>query len=596
MMSIIKPEDVRHLVFGGGGGRGWAHIGAIQYLETRIGKPLVTLDDRASGRIEGVAGASIGAFVAMCVALGATASQIRDFASVRLNAAGHRPGEADTPILLEDISWPANILGVQTVVNGKFEPDSRNETQPHMLTDEYLRDSLVEVLGIERSPAFLTWLNWDLRGSRPSTLMDQLRQAIDGRLDTSEFLRQFRVFTRNEENFKKYFVNLQLGGLIPGYLLKDFITRAVKRFANTSGMTTGSDGTLTFRELYDQQSVELAVTGTQLASRRGYLFSYRDTPDFEIVPAVCISMAFPLIFKPVSVSSTPRSRRVMPDHYTGRWSDGGMINNLPLRAFPRRGSLALDPRTVAFALTEPANRESGTTVKSNFDRIYRELSGVYLDQPVNSQLALETDVAQVVSLKTPELNTFDLTWSEKKVSAAIDAAEQTTREYFQPSQVPGIFAVVKQWATSGKTDKDAVDPQLFEAIVRAQFRSYFKVVTPAPVYVIPFIDEDKTRSDALCSVDLIVGCSPDVRTWFLVEAKSSPTARLSRPQRDLFPFIGKFGGLLVNARKDDDEEWAPFVDRTELPAQEVIVVMPYNLSECYKKQVEQVEMQSIFPD
>src|SRR4051794_29969023 len=96
-MPIVQASDLRYLIFGGGGGRGWAHIGAIRELEAaRQVQSLVPWDSapRSAGSnsakppaprsaIEGVAGASVGAFVALCVALGASAKEIAAFARMK---------------------------------------------------------------------------------------------------------------------------------------------------------------------------------------------------------------------------------------------------------------------------------------------------------------------------------------------------------------------------------------------------------------------------------------------------------------------------------------------------------------------------------
>jgi hypothetical protein len=76
---------------------------------------------------------------------------------------------------------------------------------------------------------------------------------------------------------------------------------------------------------------------------------------------------------------------------------------------------------------------------------------------------------------------------------------------------------------------------------------------------------------------MIVGTSAEPHTWLLIEAKSSPTAPLSERQSELHKLVEKFGGVLLNKRDYDDEEWAPFVDQSELPAKGITVVMPSNL-------------------
>ncbi|MGY4856863.1 patatin-like phospholipase family protein [Cryobacterium sp. AP23] len=608
--AIAAPAEVRYLVFGGGGGRGWAHIGAIKKLERLTRAPLVQptrvsigprrdfpLPNQPPGSgIRGCAGASIGAFIAMCVALGATHSTIRKLAE---EALGQRQvGAIMVPALLDDERFAvttqppgtSNLHSRPAVRDGQFA--YQGTSTPTISTEdgfaEYLKLSLLELVGGLGSPGALIAADL-LESARPHpmwmlanmfhddetsnfvSIANGIRLILDGRLAQSDRGGQFRVFTRDAAAFRTYLASFLEGeGILPGWALHRFVTDALKTLGKPLGLAGSSKGLTTFRDLYLRTNVELAVSATQVLQRRGRLFSYRTTPDFGIVPAVCMSMAFPLLFKPVSVSQSQGGTRVMPDHYNGRYLDGGMVNNLPLRAFTRPTSLSLHPRTLAFALFEDPDFRSGTTIGTSVAQISREVFGILADQPMNSQFLLETDGAQVVPLRTSELSTFDFVDRRTgDIDRAIDTAYRRTGEYFEAP--PKINTLVTAWST-GQANPNDVDPDFFEAMARAQFRRYFPVVSPAPLYV-------RTRGGRF-SIDLIVGTSMKPDTWRLVEAKAGSSG-LSKAQSSGHPVFAKTGGLLINQKHDgrtnDDDEWRPFIDELRLPPTKVVVTTPVSL-------------------
>jgi hypothetical protein len=235
-------------------------------------------------------------------------------------------------------------------------------------------------------------------------------------------------------------------------------------------------------------------------------------------------MAFPLLFKPLMVSQA-QDNPVMPPSYTGQWTDGGMTNNLPLRAFPKRGTRTLHPRTVAFALDPPKWSPSGNTVLTNFARLIREYSRVTLDLPYETQVELDTDLAQIVRLSSPGLGTFDIVFNPQVVNPAIDKGREEVERHFTKLK-PALSPVIVEWSRRALHWPDfAVDGGLFETIARAQFRSRFPVVSPEELLFDPFNDDKTTPSGKQCTVDIIVGRYPDrPDTWDLVEAKAQPAA------------------------------------------------------------------------
>lgn len=158
----------------------------------------------------------------------------------------------------------------------------------------------------------------------------------------------------------------------------------------------------TFREFFNLTGVDIVVTGTNITFQSPVYFSLHETPDFPLIEAVQISMNIPGIFKPVYVDTNVNvGQNKAQDKYRGLYVDGGMLNNIPIRAFDDivssneamflsnltyRGSknsflVAGNPNLVSerndsvlgFRLTKPKNE-----VKDK-DKIYPENDSVFFD-------------------------------------------------------------------------------------------------------------------------------------------------------------------------------------------------------------------------
>ena len=82
----IKPQDVRYLIFEGGGGKGATYLGALQALEEleiinykkhKVNNQSVYRLD--SAQIKGLAGTSVGSLTALLIAMGYTSEEIENF-------------------------------------------------------------------------------------------------------------------------------------------------------------------------------------------------------------------------------------------------------------------------------------------------------------------------------------------------------------------------------------------------------------------------------------------------------------------------------------------------------------------------------------
>jgi predicted acylesterase/phospholipase RssA len=96
---------------------------------------------------------------------------------------------------------------------------------------------------------------------------------------------------------------------------------------------------ITFKEYYAVTGIDLVVTGTNISQGKPKYFSVYHTPDFPVILAVCISMTFPVVFKPKYVEfQVNKALDKFDDYnlgYKGMYVDGGMLNNLPFHAFDK---------------------------------------------------------------------------------------------------------------------------------------------------------------------------------------------------------------------------------------------------------------------
>lgn len=92
----------------------------------------------------------------------------------------------------------------------------------------------------------------------------------------------------------------------------------------------------TFKDHYEHFKIKLAITGTNLETGKSGLFSVDTTPNFPVADAVRISMSLPLIYKPYVIRKKhyrSKGSNYLPDWIEGVWVDGGYFNNSPIRAF-----------------------------------------------------------------------------------------------------------------------------------------------------------------------------------------------------------------------------------------------------------------------
>jgi len=101
-----------------------------------------------------------------------------------------------------------------------------------------------------------------------------------------------------------------------------------KWIQNLIMVKTGNKDT-TFLDIYNENNIELVITGTSIKEKKTKYFSYKTTPDMPIWKAVRISITIPIFFKPIQYI----------DSY---YIDGGILSNFPIWIFDNPNSYEVD--------------------------------------------------------------------------------------------------------------------------------------------------------------------------------------------------------------------------------------------------------------
>jgi NTE family protein len=342
----LTGDEIRFLALEGGGGKGFAYLGAIKVLEEK----------EIMKKVEGVSGTSAGAITALMLALGMTADDIEaklaktNFASFfdpPLDASGRRL-----------VPRPVN-----------YEPQSTTECEKTVLRG-WDPDAAFTgaAIGTLVSPVLGTVLGGLGAALRPllacigdQSLLAKLTQGYAWLLSGPGNFNRTIVQTANSlgrlmDPNAKDVIDRLLGslplyltflerdmGLFSGKTARDFLQGLIEE--GFSGKLTQAEAkllpNLTFASLRKLKGKiggkDLLVCGANLSLGRSVLFSWKHTPNFPIADAVRISMGLPLIYKAYVV---PWQEEGYPP--CGTYVDGGIYNNLPFREI---GALSLEGLT-----------------------------------------------------------------------------------------------------------------------------------------------------------------------------------------------------------------------------------------------------------
>jgi predicted acylesterase/phospholipase RssA len=333
----LREEEVKYLALEGGGGKGFAYLGALQLLD----------DHHILPAIEGAAGASAGAITALMISLGMTSKEITseikktDFTSFF---------DLPQPRLIP-------VPSVSPVVPGQYEPrvDSLAESIKLTMSGEPISllklaanlQTAADKIGPGHLPGWIVWA-----GIAPLLAAASSNSEAQGRgMGFVAGATLGAPLDRLTQYWQPYFTYLERDmGLFSGYAARQYFDNLIAtRAAAVNGGDCSRYHNMLFREHRKIFGRELLVCGANVSTGRTVLFSARPehTPEFPVADAVRISMSLPLIYKPYVIrQATPG----WPE--CGTYVDGGLWNNIPLREIePLPSGAEVGPVPFSFAFS-----------------------------------------------------------------------------------------------------------------------------------------------------------------------------------------------------------------------------------------------------
>lgn len=408
----LTPGDIRYIVFEGGGGKGFAYLGALKALKNLgvinyiapIGSDPPTADGQRHSRlnfrtIKGVGGASAGAITALLLSIGYTPDELSALMS-------------DTTKFLAFFDGGFNDPQDATVK--RLRPRYQRCEQVSDTAEEESRKSNLRFAenyaGLEAAilPAEFRFLG----------IFPEIADLIDHAKSVLQSYREIPPFKTLIPNWKEFVAHFPSDwGLFAGCAARQWFDELI---TNRMPSPAKPDHRVTFREHYEYFRVELLVTGTNLLTGKSEVFSPLDTPDFSVADAVRISMGVPFVFKPVIIDDSDKSVSAQK----GVWVDGGLLNNIPFREFDdRRG---LNPKTLALRLDiEPPDPSIKTL---------QELLAKYFNLAFfgpGEAFITSSHAFQTIVLDTKGLSLLNFA-PDRLVRRSVEVAAQvTTQSYFR---------------------------------------------------------------------------------------------------------------------------------------------------------------------
>jgi len=303
----LALSEVRYLALEGGGGKGFAYLGALEILEKQ----------GVLANLRGVAGTSAGAITAMMIALGMKPAMIADeLANNDFNTFFDPPLDAQGRRLI-----PAPF---------DYQVRDDNQEERETLAARDLKQSSAKLLHDldNYSGGPLDWatrLLLDAAAVQRNDIGVRVFEALAILADMKNLV-PVKVLLKSLNRYTAYFGRDM--GFFSGKAAHDYFDMLIRREAvrRTSNTRYAKGASLTFQEHKLVFGIDLLMCGANLATGRSVLFSWKHTPNFPVADAVRISMGLPVIYKPY-VLNYPLAG--WPE--CGTYIDGGLWNNLPFR-------------------------------------------------------------------------------------------------------------------------------------------------------------------------------------------------------------------------------------------------------------------------
>ncbi|MER9069211.1 MULTISPECIES: patatin-like phospholipase family protein [unclassified Mesorhizobium] len=432
MAKLKKPTDVNFLSFQGGGGLGFAYLGAIQALEDLAVLPF----GRTGSQLKGISGTSAGAITAMFLALGCGSKDLKavfdnniDFDSfydppVLGKGRGLLPNNYSAEVEMPGSKGQLRDVA-KLILENKRRIESGSDDFRKMLSYSWLRSLDVRVSGA----ALILAMN------------------TIGQLDVVKEMQSIPFLKKFSARFPEYMYSLIYDrGIFAGLAVRHYLRRQFRSFvaripAWQRNPRLKDASTMTFSMLKDLTGVSLAVCATNISQKKSMVFSASGTPDFPVVEAVGMSACFPVVFKPIFIDA-PWSDPVLGP-LRGLWLDGGLLNNIPVHAFDKEarrsgqsGTATLPPGMLALRLVEGAPRSFEAYDDPSQDTLpliglLRDMFSTLMVPGREGQFLTVEERQQSIDLFTFDLSLFEFAPTQYKAKNPVDVARRTVLDYFR---------------------------------------------------------------------------------------------------------------------------------------------------------------------
>ena len=431
MAKIKHPKDVTYLSFQGGGGLGFAYLGAVQALEALAVLPV----GREGGQLKGISGTSAGAITAMFLALGCNSKDLENIFNANEDfdrfydppLMGKTRGliPRDHHAILESPGQKSSVEDfAKLIIKVKQEQRKNRDGLQKAISATWLRSLDVGTSGAALL-LVLQLLGYDDLLEGPNSI-PFLKKFVDRHIEYMYSL----VFDRG----------IFAGASVRQYLRKQF-SYFVNRLPSWSRYPRLRDpSTMTFAMFKDLVGVDLAVCATNISQKQSVIFSAKTTPEFPVVEAVGMSACFPVVFKPIYVDA-PQGDPVL-GKLRGLWLDGGILNNIPVHAFDaeprpkqRGASTALHPGMLALRLVNGAPRSFQAYDDPKQDSLpltglLRDIFGTFMVPGRDGQFLTPEETLQSLDLFTFDLSLFQFSPSAVLAKNPVREARDTVLRYF----------------------------------------------------------------------------------------------------------------------------------------------------------------------
>ncbi|MHA1202099.1 MAG: patatin-like phospholipase family protein [Candidatus Heimdallarchaeaceae archaeon] len=428
----VSKDDVKYLVFEGGGGKGLIYLSPLQALEELDilsyntvnvnGKNVYRLDHK---KIHGVAGTSVGGLTALLLAAGFTSEELHTVLTSGLDEK-----------ILDSVEF-GKIPTVHTLDNPRHIICDRPIDKDRMLFDKYwetFKHSRKTLKGLVKLPVkafkefnmgfFSGLIKWYMDYESRKVVTKEPKHEIFGVIHdiakTKTTKSAIDIVLENSAD-SMYSLKYDLG-----LFLSESLRDAVDEFIEfKSGIKN-----CTFEQFYDTFKIDLVLTAFDVSTNEVYYFrNDKRWKDLCVADALRMSVSIPMVFKPVVMKIEGDKIVTVTDEISSAnyIVDGGLGNNFPLHVFDKEDSDDLNPHVLGFRLIAARPFVEGeTTFFGYLENIFLSL----LKLTSESQLKRESEKDQTIDLNTESMNFLDFTF-ESISEKTLTEARKLTFSYFE---------------------------------------------------------------------------------------------------------------------------------------------------------------------